>query len=99
VVDGIATETQTKVKVFSIANPQKPARNEFEAFMQEHSDIDKALTDLCKKIAKCGIPASKLDVDFHMLFLERMEWATGMQQQSGHKAEFRRVKNASLLSE
>ena len=88
--DGTVSEIATWVNMWNIGSPLARPQNNVEAFLQQQPDIDKALSNPCKKMAKCGVLAAELDQDFHVIFLERMEWATKVQQLKGNKAEFRR---------
>jgi hypothetical protein len=90
--EGTFFDYATRVQLFSIAAPLKDPRNDAEAFLQYHQDIDKLLTEISKKMAKCNVKASDTEFlkEFHALHMEKLIWAKDVQDKTGHKAAYRR---------
>jgi hypothetical protein len=92
-VDGTPVNLHpARVQLFSIASPLVEPKNAAEAFLQYHTDVDKVLTNLAKKMVKCGVTQSDkpFHKDFQGIFLERITWAVNVQQKAGPKATYRR---------
>jgi hypothetical protein len=88
--DGTVTESGSRVQVWSIAALQGEPANDLECFFQDNPNMDTALTELCKYMAKTGLSTKKIKGttfmnDFKKLFLERLDWAADAHSRSQKK--------------
>ena len=92
-VDGSFNQYPTHVQLFSIADPlPNDPRNDADAFLQYHKDIDKVVWDLTKRMSKCQVKAGDKNFlkDFDAIFRERLVHCISIQEKFEHKALYRR---------
>jgi hypothetical protein len=61
--------------------------------LQYHTDIDKVLTDLAKKMAKCNVTQNDKEFleELNEIFMQKIQWAVDIQRKTGPKAAFCRT--------
>ena len=70
-------EKGTRVMKENVGAPLEPPKNYVDAALQQHTEIDRTFTKLCKSLAKCNLTGDEKELQD--AFLEKMHAANAMQ--------------------